>query len=70
MCYFHQGGKVENITKILIAFEGESGKAVPFFFFFFQPTVFILPDVGMQNEAAEAHNAAIHDRGKGLFWKR
>lgn len=32
------------------------------FFCFFQPTVFILSDVGMQNEVAEVHNAAIQEQ--------
>lgn len=32
------------------------------FFFFFQPTVFILYDVGMQNEVVVVHNAAIQEQ--------
>lgn len=36
MCYFQQGAKVENITKILIVFEKGNGKAGPLLF---QPAV-------------------------------
>ena len=58
-CYFHQGAKVENITKILIVCDGVGrGRRC----LFSQPTVFILFDVGMQNELAEVHNTAIQEQ--------
>lgn len=62
---FTMGAKVENITKILIVFERGKWKDSAIFFFF-QPTVFILSDVGRQKEVAEAHNAAIQEQVEGL----
>lgn len=37
MCYFHQGAKVENITKILIVSEGGKVERRCFFFLLFFP---------------------------------
>ena len=53
VCYFHQGGQSGKHNKNS---NRESGKAAPLF----QLTLFILSDVGMQNEVA--HSAAIQQQ--------